>query len=125
MRKIKFKGWNGKRMTREYSLNEMLSMELEHNGLKEVWLQFTGLHDKNGKEIYEGDIMQRRNEFGTVISQHEIKYKNLVDDVEGYIKNIGIGFNIHILSAQACEIIGNIYENPELLDKKKSYEKQN
>jgi len=56
-RELKFKGWNGKRMTREFSLKEMLSTQLEHNGLKELWLQWTGLRDRKGVEIYEGDML--------------------------------------------------------------------
>lgn len=66
-------------------------------------MQFTGLKDKNGKEIYEGDII------GGGVSNFEVKY----DEHYGaymcefnFLKHmINIGF----------KVIGNIYENPELL----------
>ena len=69
--------------------------------------QFTGLKDKNGKEIYEGDIVKS-------------VYGN------GYIVFEYIGFAIKSIGSESidfefpsfylnCEIIGNIYENPELL----------
>lgn len=68
-----------------------------------ILMQFTGLKDKNGKEIYEGDII---NDNGLIC---EIKF------VEGcFVKNFETG-NWIILNYNKIEIIGNIYENPELL----------
>lgn len=62
-----------------------------------IFLEYTGLKDKNKKEIYEGDIVQ---------FQH-------IDDY-GYMTNI---FSME--SDIVIEIIGNIYENPELLKENK------
>ena len=85
------------------------------------WMQFTGLKDKNGKEIYEGDIVQTKNKFDKVVQEREITFGELVDYNEGYKIKVGIGFNIHNKD-KGCfeyteEVIGNIYENPNLLKK--------
>ena len=79
-------------------------------------MDFTGLHDKNGKEIYEGDIVNmvydepynrphiviwHLNKF---IAIHLSQYKKGNDFVDGKLPN---SYN--------AKVIGNIYENPELL----------
>ena len=114
MREIKFKGWNGKRFTREYTLGEMLVEKLDNNGLTENWLQFTGLLDKNGNEIYEGDIVD--SDGTTLVVDYGLQE---VDAFEGIGWNLwsfmgNNGCDGKRLSSQ-IEVIGNIYENPELL----------
>lgn len=72
--------------------------------------QFTGLTDKNGKEIYEGDICKIKWFGSNRIDISAIKY---VDDsfiLESY--EIGLAYTIE------REIIGNIHDNPELLTSK-------
>ncbi len=70
-----------------------------------VWTQYTGLKDKNGKEIYEGDILQRIN---STLKTRPISFKDgAFNDgqfiiCKTYIKEVNL------------EVIGNIYENPEL-----------
>ncbi len=72
--------------------------------------QYTGLHDKNGKEIYEGDIVKikyRDEDIGKVIYEHN----GFSIDVTNMNKNYGrVSFVNNFI-----EVIGNIYENPELL----------
>ena len=78
-----------------------------------IRMQFTGLKDKNGKEIYEGDIVKTNETFS----------KNIIKKVEWIIKISG--WNIHPehigkkptekMHCSHLEVIGNIYENPELL----------
>jgi uncharacterized phage protein (TIGR01671 family) len=91
--------------------------------------QFTGLKDKNGKEIYEGDIVK----FGQYEYQiiYEIGGFGLLDVAGLMIGKIG-GINDHVYSLQVLyleccweessafdlEVIGNIHDNPEFLESK-------
>lgn len=71
--------------------------------------QFTGLHDKNGKEIYEGDIIQPYfDEKMKIGKPRPIVYEDRMFGMGTEDGLLGIWFNI-------CEVIGNIHENPELL----------
>ena len=76
--------------------------------------QFTGLKDKNGKEIYEGDIV----EYTTCYFGNEKRHRKVVEwesfdsDDFGEPHNLGY-FNL----SEYMEVIGNIYDNPELLNK--------
>lgn len=69
-------------------------------------LQFTGLLDKNGKEIYEGDMVKTKRN-----AVYAVEWTSFEDSTMGYGE--GVGFNIH--EDDNCEVIGNIYENPNLL----------
>lgn len=74
--------------------------------------QFTGLHDKNGKEIYEGDIVR--------VEKIDFAYIYYDEDRMAWgIKPINeFYFDSPLLSENAdleLEVIGNIYDNPELL----------
>lgn len=84
--------------------------------------QFTGLKDKNGKEIFEGDIVKRyRSPF------LKAKWEYLIETVikekaslllgREFGKNFGtIPFDSPFAKSDLLEVIGNIYENPELLE---------
>ena len=87
-----------------------------------VWLQYTGLKDKNGMEIYEGDVIRVKHDDG----RYDIG--NIVYGSKGafclHLPNVGTGIKtpllnyIHgIMFAEFdFEVIGNIYEHPELLE---------
>jgi len=77
-------------------------------------MQYTGLKDKNGKEIYEGDVIELLNasdNYGTRRNRRVVEWRAGLCTL-GF--NLGIG-----RKRNGCvyEIIGNIYENPELLKK--------
>ena len=76
-------------------------------------MQYTGLKDKNNKEIYEGDILSDGNNDKPykVIFENESFRAEFEGDFEEY------SFDLIDVVAQGCEIIGNIYENPELIRK--------
>lgn len=112
-RKIKFRMWNDydKKMIH---WNELLEKNLANiftiPSYNKWLMQYTGLHDKNGKEIYEGDIVKikyRDEDIGKVIYEHN----GFSIDVTNMNKNYGrVSFVNNFM-----EVIGNIYDNPELL----------
>lgn len=78
--------------------------------------QFTGLYDKNGKEIYEGDILHldANNRLYEVTFENGMFYASFKECDEGFFG----GFLLLTITKDEdlkCEIVGNIYDNPELL----------
>ena len=73
--------------------------------------QFTGLLDKQGVEIYEGDIIKCFGDIAKVVwDEHDALYRYIYNSGgERYMKILGTHSYEHF------EVIGNIYENPELL----------
>jgi uncharacterized phage protein (TIGR01671 family) len=81
-------------------------------------MQFTGLLDKNGKEIYEGDILGKTFR-GKMRVHGEVTPTDgavaIYGDEQGEHDGTFVGFSLPE-DWERCEIIGNIYENPDLIN---------
>ncbi len=140
MRKIKFRAWHGSGSMQFLGVINWNDNVVEPLGGGEevsideiVLMQFTGLHDKNGKEIYEGDIVVKNsyiwfdknkpNYRGTVewiYSQWQVVAHCINKNKRGISDGINEGLNddgFEDNEKSDWEVIGNIYENPELLPK--------
>ncbi len=118
MTQKKFRAWDGKKMHYWDSVTHSATKEIAGTPYPKLyylpmswllgdsndwlWTQFTGLKDKNGKEIYEGDL---------------ITYYRSGNKVHRRVEwdNVTCGYPMLTYNPFDIEIIGNIYENPELL----------
>ena len=125
MRQIKFRAWdkNIKGMCFDFCIhlgkNTRFTPTIgsyDKNTIDEYWnknmeiMQFTGLLDKNGKEIYEGDIVEDDGDWYQVVWAYAGFY---ADKIRGG-GNESLSLE-EIASSRDCCRVGNIYENLELL----------
>ena len=124
MREIKFRAWDRfKQRWSNYKINDDTVYFMDKN--TGVWygsynkrykdfnlMQYTELKDMRGKEIYEGDILLDGNNKKPykVIFENGSFRAEFEGDFEEY------SFDLIDIVAQGCEIVGNIYENPELME---------
>lgn len=131
MRDIKFRAWlkDQNRIAEVYTLSfhgwplegyESVTVLTKNNSDFELvnefeLMQYTGLKDKNGKEIYEGDIV----DFISVNGVDKDATKGVIrwdeEDTGFYVDNDNDKYpHVKFWFTESIEVIGNIYENPEL-----------
>ncbi|WP_339010272.1 YopX family protein [Fusobacterium animalis] len=124
MREIKFRCWDRfKQRWSNYKINDGTVYFMDKN--TGVWygsynkrykdfnlMQCSGLNDKNDREIYEGDILLDGNNK----KPYKVIFKNgsFRAEFEGDFEEYS--FDLIDVVAQGCEVVGNIYENPELME---------
>ena len=123
MRTLKFRIFNKKiKSYIDIYLSAIMIDELNDLNEHLIVEQFTGLHDKNGKEIYEGDILNVGENLVCEIVYVDKNVEDYGDEIhcafhaKVYIHNKTIPLDSYLKNN--CEIIGSIYENPELLENK-------
>lgn len=121
MREIKFRAWekNLKGIIPVHSIDFItgtINTMSAWRFISEVELmQFTGLFDKNSKEVYEGDIVMHEEGLNIIVYKNAAFVAEIITSYDGQSND---SYYAHELE-NACTVVGNIYENPELLKEAK------
>lgn len=119
MREIKFRAWDkldDKFITHEQLMNQAFNVYKSINTENTNWKyqQYTGLKDKNGVEIYEGDIVSLDSWSPKEMQIFFIEGAFCLANKDG--QYVGDIHYIHHAGIEQCSVIGNIYQNKELLN---------
>ena len=118
MREIKFRAWD--KLNKEMFDVEIINFQerrvykdtVSYRKFEDIGLmQYTGLKDLREKEIYDGDILFES--FGERYYKVVFKNGSFRAEFEGDFEEYS--FDLIDVVAQGCKVVGNIYENPELL----------
>ena len=111
---IKFRAWYmpfgkyGAMQEMVYSRASHILALAETEPEKYIPEQFTGLKDVNGKEIYEGDVIEVISQFwGMLGNRYDVKFKQ---------GTFYVGHDLLSEISPSISVIGNVHENPELLE---------
>lgn len=124
MREIKFRAWDKEQKEWvKYSITDNIPIfchntsrwKTDKEGKRFILCQYTGLKNFNGKEIYEGDIV-RAIGFSKWIGVAKYSDKNQAFVFECIDKNYRENIVFMSQFDQGFKILGNIYENPEMLE---------
>jgi len=118
MREIKFRAWDKK--FKDLVKNPYLHEHMKYAHIDEmftkhtryIWMQYTGLKDRNDREIFESDILIN----GDIKIKYVVEWLDCGLGARQILNKSTIGLTFW---QNTLEIIGNIYESPELLTEKK------
>lgn len=128
MREIKFRAWSRNEMSEPFTLLQAVEDEVYRTD-QPIFLQYTGLKDRNGVEIYEGDLVEvtqgnykwrYKIVWNDYFCEIEAKtyWRNFYNDDDGnyvFEDTFTDEGEANLPSASKGEVIGNIYENSDLL----------
>lgn len=114
MRPIKFRAWNDEIKTLIELIPTEWPLQVLQNDEKWKVMQFTGLVDKNGKEIYEGDVV---TQFWNPFKNPELEKGERGEVKISPSQGVTVGGKPY-WPHDGPEVIGNIYENPEFINEK-------
>lgn len=119
MRQLKFRAWDGEKMQDRCTLLVDISDGALYDNRADDYIewplmQYTGLKDKNGKDIYEGDILAFDAKEWYRCSDERFD-KDYLFEVSQSETGEWIGAGICTEWSTYCEVISNIYENQDLL----------
>ncbi|AFQ20028.1 YopX family protein [Bacillus thuringiensis] len=108
MREIKFRAWDKEfKLFSDMALNYKIADINYYTDYE--WMQYTGLKDKNDKEIYEGDIVEYDGWF------YIIKWDKEETGFYMHDKNNHEDDHLRMIDISVGEVMGNIYENQNLI----------
>lgn len=112
MRTIKFRAWDKALKTMSYSPLHSIGFDgklyygnADFKDYPVELMQFTGLLDKNGVEIYEGDIVRCYDKSGEMVYDREVDFYEFRREIWSEVDETG---------RTKVEVLGNVYENPEI-----------
>jgi len=125
MRDIKFRVWNKHQKDMIYNIEGICNESYCSNIRGDYWfsgilMQFSNFKDKNNNDIYEHDIVYFKANYTSKRSGW-LKGVFIYDETNYYRPSIKVGYDIYDIGEETdefpytCEVLGNIYENPNLI----------